>query len=125
MRERLRAPPPQDRLHVVQSPQALHWPCSGQGRCSQGATSLDAEPQPLPPQAGAGLEHARVRRLVPAPQVAEHAPQLPNELHPPLTYDGLHSQCALSPVTEPTPQTDPPVGAPHELSRLLWNTRTV
>ena len=152
VRERLREPPPHDLLHALHVPQGCHAPCSGQGclvqepssiappaprrrprpseeasellKCSQRFHAPSA-PQTCPPHEGAGLLHARSRRVTPVPHEMEHALQAPQSLQPPLTYLGRHSQWVVSPVTAPTPHTDPPVAPPHELSRLSWVTRTV
>ena len=57
----------------------------GQSTITHFCSSRSAPEQPLPPCAGSGLLHLRVRYLVPSPQSTEHAEKILHGLKPPLT----------------------------------------
>mmetsp|Transcript_80436 Transcript_80436/g.179966 ORF Transcript_80436/g.179966 Transcript_80436/m.179966 type:complete len:245 (+) Transcript_80436:1875-2609(+) len=79
-RSRTERPPPQERWHSDQGPQVAHSQSTGQGCELHFVSSLSVPTQSLPPHC-AMTTFARVRSLVPPPQVLAQrvqAPQLPH-----------------------------------------------
>ena len=58
---------------------------ASQGSVLQALTSFATPEHCAPSPDGGGLVHVRERSCFPPPQVALHAPQAPNSVHPPFT----------------------------------------